>query len=239
MALERPSAVPASAPRDRSKARFRPHSTLLGVQSGPFPGCSRSRRVLLNDPVRDGRMPAVLIALTSVRTRSAPHAQASLHEGPRGARSGSEFPGFPKLRPVRDGPLRIAVRPERSSGNRQAHQAALPPHGPQVRRTDSLGRGGCRAARPRRGHAHRAAQRHRRALRLLFAVSRPRGGGGDARSGPCAGSHQHRSGHSDRSAPQVERFVRHRLPRPLRPPGERGVRRAGSPRAGTSARPSR
>ena len=43
-------AVPASAPRDRSKARFRPHSTLLGVQSGPFPGCSRSRRELLWNP---------------------------------------------------------------------------------------------------------------------------------------------------------------------------------------------
>ena len=40
------TAIPASAPRGRSMTRFQPHSNLSGVQSGPFPGCSRSRREL-------------------------------------------------------------------------------------------------------------------------------------------------------------------------------------------------
>ena len=70
-----------------------------------------------------------------------------------------------------------------------------------------------------------AAQRDRGALRLLFALSRPCRGSGNTRSGPCPGPHQYRSGHPHRPAPEVERFVGHRLARPLWPPGERSVRR--------------
>ena len=115
---------------------------------------------------------------------------------------------------------------ERSLVRRETHQAALAPDRPEVGLADSLGCVERRAARTRRRHAHCAAQRDRRALRFLFAVSRPGSGGGDARPGARPGSHQYRPGHPDRPVPEVERSFGHRLARPLRPPGERGVRRA-------------